>query len=77
MAVHDIGYVELYTRDKVSMVNHLVSAMGFTRVADSVAAERSSVLLQQGRVRLAGTSGRGRAVPGAARRRHRRHRADL
>ncbi|OKI92978.1 4-hydroxyphenylpyruvate dioxygenase [Kitasatospora sp. CB01950] len=59
MAVHDIGYVELYTRDKVSAVNHLVSAMGFTRVADSVEAERSSVLLQQGRVRLVVTSGRG------------------
>jgi 4-hydroxymandelate synthase len=59
MAVHDIAYVELYTRDKLSTVDYLVSAMGFTRVADSVEAEQSSVLLQQGEVRLVVTSGRG------------------
>ncbi|MFE5097491.1 4-hydroxyphenylpyruvate dioxygenase [Streptomyces sp. NPDC056638] len=59
MAVHDIAYVELYTRDKVSAVDYFVSAMGFTRVADSVEVEQSSVLLQQGEVRLVITSGRG------------------
>ncbi|MFC9593973.1 4-hydroxyphenylpyruvate dioxygenase [Streptomyces sp. NPDC056944] len=59
MAVHDIGYVELYTRDKVATVDYFVSAMGFTRVAESVEAEQSSVLLQQGGVRLVVTSGRG------------------
>lgn len=59
MAVHDIGYVELYTRDTVAAVDYFVSAMGFTRVADSVEPERSSVLLQQGGVRLVVTSGRG------------------
>ncbi|MCC9311903.1 4-hydroxyphenylpyruvate dioxygenase [Kitasatospora sp. RB6PN24] len=59
MAVHDIAYVELYTRDKVAAVDYFVSAMGFTRVADAVEAEQSSVLLQQGEVRLVVTSGRG------------------
>lgn len=59
MAVHSIAYVELYTRDKVSAVDYLVSAMGFTRIADSVEVDRSSVLLGQGDVRLVVTSGRG------------------
>jgi 4-hydroxymandelate synthase len=59
MAVHDIGYVELYTRDTVPAVDYFVSAMGFIRVADSVEPERSSVLLQKGEVRLVVTSGRG------------------
>ncbi|MER5642230.1 4-hydroxyphenylpyruvate dioxygenase [Kitasatospora sp. NPDC002227] len=59
MAAHDIAYVELYTRDKATTVDYFVSALGFTRVADSVEPERSSVLLQQGEVRLVVTSGRG------------------
>ena len=59
MAVHDIAYVELFTRDKVSAVDYLVSAMGFTRVADSVEYDRSSVLLRQGEVQVVVTSGRG------------------
>ncbi|MGW4651163.1 hypothetical protein [Kitasatospora sp. NPDC004289] len=59
MAVHDIAYVELYTRDKVTAVDYLVSAMGFMRIADSVAADRSSILLRQGEVHLVVTSGRG------------------
>jgi 4-hydroxyphenylpyruvate dioxygenase-like putative hemolysin len=59
MAAHDIAYVELYTRDKATTVEYFVSAMGFSRVADSVEPERSSVLLQQGEVRLVVTSGRG------------------
>ncbi|WP_194905610.1 4-hydroxyphenylpyruvate dioxygenase [Catenulispora rubra] len=59
MPVHAIGYVELYTTDTATAVDHFVSAMGFTRVADSVEPERSSVLLQQGGVRLVVTSGRG------------------
>ncbi|MCW7941477.1 4-hydroxyphenylpyruvate dioxygenase [Streptomyces hygroscopicus] len=59
MVAHDIAYVELYTRDKVSTVDYFVSAMGFTRVADSVEVDRSSVLLRQGEVQLVVTSGRG------------------
>ncbi|MFD4948302.1 VOC family protein [Streptomyces sp. NPDC058239] len=57
MAVRDISHVELYTRDKVTTVRFLVSTMGFTRVADSVAVDRSSVLLRQGDVQLVVTSG--------------------
>lgn len=59
MAVHDIAYIELYTRDKVSMIDYFVSALGFTRIADSVETDRSSVLLRQGSVQLVLTSGRG------------------
>lgn len=59
MAVHDIAYAELYTRDKVSTVDYFVSAMGFTQVADCVEVDRSSVLLRQGEVQLVITSGRG------------------
>ncbi|GAA1242964.1 4-hydroxyphenylpyruvate dioxygenase [Kitasatospora nipponensis] len=59
MAVQDIAYFELYTRDKVKTVDYFVSAMGFTRVADCVEVDRSSVLLSQGGVRLLVTSGRG------------------
>ncbi|MBP0452701.1 4-hydroxyphenylpyruvate dioxygenase [Kitasatospora sp. RG8] len=59
MAVQDIAYVELYTRDKVSTVDYFESAMGFTRVADRVTPDRSSVLLRQGGVQLVVSSGRG------------------
>jgi len=59
VAAHDIAYVELYTRDKVSAIDYFVSALGFTRVADSVESDRSSVLLRQGTVQLVLTSGRG------------------
>lgn len=59
MAVHDIAYVELYTRDKTAAVDYFVSAMGFTRIADSVRTDRSSVLLRQGETQLIVTSGRG------------------
>ncbi|MER7468687.1 4-hydroxyphenylpyruvate dioxygenase [Streptomyces sp. NPDC097981] len=59
MVVRGVAYVELYTKDKISTVNHLVSAMGFTRVADSVEVDRSSVLLRQGEVLLVVTSGWG------------------
>ncbi|MEV4449890.1 4-hydroxyphenylpyruvate dioxygenase [Streptomyces mirabilis] len=59
MAVQDLAYVELYTRDKVSTVDHFVSAMGFTRVADCVEFDRSSVLLRQGAMHLVVTSGWG------------------
>lgn len=59
MVVQDIAYVELYTRDKVSTVDYFVSAMGFTRIADHVAPDRSSVLLRQGGVHLVVTSGHG------------------
>ncbi|MFD6939504.1 4-hydroxyphenylpyruvate dioxygenase [Streptomyces goshikiensis] len=57
MAVRDISHVELYTRDTVGTVRFLVSTMGFTRVADSVAVDRSSVLLRQGDVQIVVTSG--------------------
>ncbi|GAA2760973.1 hypothetical protein GCM10010103_00140 [Streptomyces paradoxus] len=57
MAVRDISHVELYTRDKVAAVHFLVSGMGFTQVADSVAVDRSSVLLRQGDVQIVVTSG--------------------
>jgi 4-hydroxymandelate synthase len=59
MAVHDISYVELFTQDKISAVDYLVTAMGFTRVADSVEVDRSSVLLRQGDVQMVVTSGHG------------------
>ncbi|MFJ5832963.1 hypothetical protein [Streptomyces sp. NPDC093089] len=59
MTVEDIAYVELYAKDKVRAVRHLVSALGFTRVADCVEMDRSSVLLRQGPVQLVVTSGRG------------------
>ncbi|WP_330333171.1 4-hydroxyphenylpyruvate dioxygenase [Streptomyces sp. NBC_00536] len=59
MAVQDIAYVELFASDKVSAVDYFVSALGFTRVADSVEVDRSSILLRQGDVRLVVTSGRG------------------
>ncbi|UKY54129.1 4-hydroxyphenylpyruvate dioxygenase [Streptomyces inhibens] len=59
MAVQDIAYVELYTKNKVTAVDYFVSAMGFTRVADSVEVDRSSVLLRQGDVQLVITSGQG------------------
>ncbi|MET7329819.1 4-hydroxyphenylpyruvate dioxygenase [Nonomuraea sp. NPDC005650] len=59
MAVQDISYVELYVRDKISAVDYFVTAMGFTRVADSVEVDRSSVLLRQGQVQLVVTSGHG------------------
>ncbi|MFC9133183.1 4-hydroxyphenylpyruvate dioxygenase [Streptomyces sp. NPDC057099] len=59
MVAHDIAYVELYTRDKVPAIDYFVSAMGFTRVADCVEIDKSSVLLRQGDVQLVVTSGRG------------------
>ncbi|WP_431041725.1 VOC family protein [Streptomyces sp. P1-3] len=57
MTVRDISHVELYTRDKVATVRFLVSTMNFTQVADSVAVDRSSVLLRQGDVQIVVTSG--------------------
>jgi 4-hydroxymandelate synthase len=59
VAVHDIAHVELFTRDKVSMVDHFVSAMGFTVAAEAVEVDRSSTLLRQGDVRLVVTTGHG------------------
>ncbi|MCB5906279.1 VOC family protein [Streptomyces pinistramenti] len=59
MTVRDISHVELYTRDKVAAVQHFVSAMGFTRVADSVEVDRSSVLLRLAGFHLVVTSGWG------------------
>ncbi|GAA3768458.1 4-hydroxyphenylpyruvate dioxygenase [Streptomyces coacervatus] len=59
MAVREIEYVELYARDKQAMADYFVSSLGFARVADSVGADRSSVLLRQGDVQLLVTSGPG------------------
>lgn len=59
MAVQDMAFAEIYTRDDSSTVDYFVSAMGFTRVADAVDSDRSSVLLRQGGVQLVVTSGRG------------------
>ncbi|GAB2744110.1 VOC family protein [Kitasatospora kifunensis] len=59
MAVQEIAYVELYTRNSPAAVDYLTSSLGFTRVADSVLADRSSVLLRQGEAQLILTSGRG------------------
>ncbi|MFD3656608.1 4-hydroxyphenylpyruvate dioxygenase [Streptomyces sp. NPDC058620] len=59
MTVQDIAHVELYTRHAPTAVDYFVSGMGFTRVADSVESDRSSILLRQGETRLIVTSGRG------------------
>jgi 4-hydroxymandelate synthase len=59
MTVQDIAYVELFVLDKVAVVDRLVADLGFARVADSVQADRSSVLLRQGEVLLVVTSGWG------------------
>ncbi|MEU9860040.1 4-hydroxyphenylpyruvate dioxygenase [Streptomyces sp. NPDC047971] len=59
MVVQDMAYVELFTRDKLAAVDYFESAMGFTRVADSVEVDRSSILLRQGDVQIVVTSGRG------------------
>ncbi|MEU6278638.1 hypothetical protein ABZ871_40575 [Streptomyces populi] len=57
MAGHGIAYVELYAKDKQRTARHLVSALGFACVADSVASDRSSLLLRQGTDHLVVTSG--------------------
>ncbi|MGN9821162.1 4-hydroxyphenylpyruvate dioxygenase [Streptomyces sp. SD11] len=59
MTVHDMAHVELYTSHAPSTIDYFVSGMGFTRVADRVEADRSSILLRQGETRLIVTSGRG------------------
>ncbi|MER7490063.1 VOC family protein [Streptomyces sp. NPDC126497] len=57
MAGHGIAYVELYAKDKQRTAQYLVSALGFACVADSVAPDRSSLLLRQGTASLVVTSG--------------------
>jgi 4-hydroxymandelate synthase len=59
MTVHDTAHVELYTSHAPSTIDYFVSGMGFTRVADRVEADRSSILLRQGESRVIVTSGRG------------------
>lgn len=59
MAVHDIAYVELYAKNKASAVEHFVSTLGFTQVADCVQPDRSSALLRQNDVQIVVTSGPG------------------
>jgi 4-hydroxymandelate synthase len=58
MAVQDIAYVELFTRDEASAVDYFAAALGFTRVADHTEPDRSSILLRQGEIQLVITSGR-------------------
>ncbi|MEU9900761.1 4-hydroxyphenylpyruvate dioxygenase [Streptomyces phaeochromogenes] len=57
MAVHDVGYIELYTSSKKSVIDYFVSSMGFRKIADQVGAERSSALLRHGTVQLIVTTG--------------------
>ncbi|GAA2219228.1 VOC family protein [Streptomyces indiaensis] len=57
MAGNGIAYVELYAKDKQRTAQYLVSALGFDCVADSVAPDRSSLLLRQGTASLVVTSG--------------------
>ncbi|MFE8961417.1 4-hydroxyphenylpyruvate dioxygenase [Streptomyces iakyrus] len=59
MTVQDLLYAELYTRHAPTAVDYFVSGMGFTRIADSVEPDRSSILLRQGETRLIVTSGPG------------------
>lgn len=59
MTVRDIAYVELFTLDKAAVVDRLVTDLGFARVADSVQADRSSMLLRHGAVQVVVTSGCG------------------
>ncbi|MFG3195170.1 VOC family protein [Streptomyces sp. NPDC048208] len=56
MAMRGVSHVELFVRDKVSTVRHLVS-LGFTHVADCVEVDRSSALLSRGDVQVVATSG--------------------
>jgi 4-hydroxymandelate synthase len=53
----DVAYVELYTGDHRSALDYFVSALGFTRVAESSGSAGNSVLLRQGGVRLVVTEG--------------------
>ncbi|MBV1945472.1 VOC family protein [Streptomyces sp. BV129] len=57
MAMRGVSHVELFVRDKVSTVRHLVSSLGFTHVADCVEVDRSSALLRRGHVQVLATSG--------------------
>ncbi|MET8691591.1 VOC family protein [Streptomyces bauhiniae] len=57
MAMRGVSHVELFVRDKVSTVRHLVSSLGFTHVADCVEVDRSSALLRCGDVQVVATSG--------------------
>ncbi|MEU4108875.1 VOC family protein [Streptomyces sp. NPDC027717] len=56
MAMRGVSHVELFVRDKVSTVRHMVS-LGFTHVADCVEVDRSSALLSRGDVQVVTTSG--------------------
>jgi 4-hydroxymandelate synthase len=58
MTAHDIEHVELYASDEQAVAEYFVSSFGFAQIANSVSDERSSVLLQQGAVRLVVTGGR-------------------
>lgn len=57
MTAHDVSHIEVYVRDKNSVIRRLVREFGFVRVADSVEVDRSSVLLRRGDVSVVVTSG--------------------
>ncbi|MEU6540683.1 hypothetical protein [Streptomyces sp. NPDC047000] len=57
MTARDVSHVEIYTRDKSPVIHRLVSGLGFTRVADCVEVDRSSVLLTRGGAGVVVTSG--------------------
>jgi 4-hydroxymandelate synthase len=57
MAVRSIGYVDLYVKDSASTAQQLVSWFGFTPAGEIQDADRSSMVLRQGDVRLLVTSG--------------------
>jgi 4-hydroxymandelate synthase len=59
VAVRAIEYVELYTSNRQSAVDYLVSSLGFTQMAESANDDKSSALLRQGEVQLLVTSGPG------------------
>jgi 4-hydroxymandelate synthase len=59
VTAQDIEYIELYVSDEQSAAGYFVSALGFTRVAESSDGGAHSLLLRQGSVQLVITTGQG------------------
>jgi 4-hydroxymandelate synthase len=57
MAAQQIAFVELYTSEHKIAVDHLASALGFAKLAESTDEESHSVLLRQGRMQVVVTAG--------------------
>ncbi|WP_432898067.1 4-hydroxyphenylpyruvate dioxygenase [Micromonospora matsumotoense] len=57
MSAQSLAYVELYVGDSPAVQDYFMTAMGFTRVAESVTDRHTSSLLRQGEVDLVVTSG--------------------